>query len=1019
MSFPLFAGRELDRGVALLAGVLLAVWWVGVRATAADGDSLRRPRLRWAFAEDLGEQDGKARLVDGAGVRLGAAEQAVVLEGVHRLRYVLGEPLVSGAGTVAFWVRLSEPATAGGLNTLTGDRRECLLCLSDQAGAWAWLSIPEFGAQVGVSVRGCDGVAVWSPATGWTAGTWHHVAWTWERQRDEQALYLDGQVVHEGGRNRWRGGWGAAGAMELTLGARHEGGRYSDLMSGALTEVCLFQEALDPESVGSLARQRPAGRAGGGGGAVLGRQTATALPVSGAVRVDGLLDEQVWQGPATLRGFRRCGADGQAVAGTRGWLACDEQGVYLAMRVEREAGEVFRQAKRQKTDAEDIFGDSCIEWFLCPRGQGEVYQFVVNPRGVQEEVLSGAVSFETRWEAQVRHDEAGMTVEMAVPWARLGLEKGADDVWQMNVNRSIYGENGEVRRVTWTPLEEGGFYQPGCFGLAAMPVVNARFIERFREVVARPGPVFVQEEGLSIWAESSLYRPMRRDHVTGVAADGDALLRIELAGGEYEAAHFVVRSEEAIETVAVRVSELTGEGGAVLAADQVVCHELVYVNEEFADVLAPGESFYVGADQACGFRVTVYARPDTPAGRYRGQVRLRLGAARTYRLPIEVRVYGFNIPAQSTVGTMLFSYWPTRTPWDDRLGQGVPMPGRSNPYFFTAEYEAYMRGLYENFARHRLCGNDVMPYSLNYYVEGLGWEPAGQAMADQFKRWAAFWREQGRYVGRIFPWGPAEAAGLAEQAKEVGGYYRFWGKLVEELGIAEYVWADAVIDEPHGSEAARKTVRAWAALVKQAAPNLRRAILLAGHSLDRRDPDNLYDYVGFCDIWGVNRRRFGDPNYAGFFRERQRAGEQVYWYIHSNCVLAAEPMTTRTFFWDMYRCRIDGCLYYSVDYFWPNIVNKEDRAFRIDSGRSGYSLGEGTVLWPGRFGVYDSLRWENVRDGLEDLEVLRLWGSEAQASGAEPAVASEVDRVLGQATPAVLMDVRRELYETMEQRGQR
>lgn len=132
-------------------------------------------------------------------------------------------------------------------------------------------------------------------------------------------------------------------------------------------------------------------------------------------------------------------------------------------------------------------------------------------------------------------------------------------------------------------------------------------------------------------------------------------------------------------------------------------------------------------------------------------------------------------------------------------------------------------------------------------------------------------------------------------------------------------------------------------------------------------------------IDSVNKYGLGADRFTAY----KEAGDELWWYV---CVLPQAPFAnfftnyqgeaSRVLFWQQYMYGVDGCLYWSVNYWDGSEWRTSDNNF--------YS-GDGLLLYCGhRYGVYGpigSIRIEYIRDGIEDFEYLtmaeKLCGKEA------------------------------------------
>ncbi len=125
---------------------------------------------------------------------------------------------------------------------------------------------------------------------------------------------------------------------------------------------------------------------------------------------------------------------------------------------------------------------------------------------------------------------------------------------------------------------------------------------------------------------------------------------------------------------------------------------------------------------------------------------------------------------------------------------------------------------------------------------------------------------------------------------------------------------------------------------------------------------SLYDYT---DVWIP-----GFKSYSEYDADERRAyGQEVWWY-NVGSRIETPGIQTRAIIWDSYSRNVDGILDWGINYWTYNTVN-EDPWQGTRRGGDGYLLYPGTAV-----GVDDdlvsSIRLENLGDGIEDYEYLKL-----------------------------------------------
>ncbi|MEK7745074.1 MAG: hypothetical protein AAB576_00220 [Elusimicrobiota bacterium] len=132
-----------------------------------------------------------------------------------------------------------------------------------------------------------------------------------------------------------------------------------------------------------------------------------------------------------------------------------------------------------------------------------------------------------------------------------------------------------------------------------------------------------------------------------------------------------------------------------------------------------------------------------------------------------------------------------------------------------------------------------------------------------------------------------------------------------------------------------------------------------------------FTYAGHIREWGYQPRIWSpDPvgKMVAFNREREAAGEKVFWYIHAFLPIAAEAYLHRMFFWALRKYQVRGAMLYSTCEWDYSEVDRCLDDFVISSRVDG----AGTLLWPGEGRFLDSVRRETIRDGIGDSDLARL-----------------------------------------------
>lgn len=190
-------------------------------------------------------------------------------------------------------------------------------------------------------------------------------------------------------------------------------------------------------------------------------------------KVDGRIDDAEWQGAAPVPAFRENAQGGPARAGTRARVGYDDTALYLAFDCDEP---LMEQAAAQTLPNRDpaLWNNECVELFVNPQANQVSYlHFIVDLLGQRRDALgSDAFGYNPRWESAARRQRDGWQVEMAIPFASLGVPAPqTGEAWYANLCRE---RKAEAELSAWQPTY-GGFAAPGRFGLWVFGSLKAYF----------------------------------------------------------------------------------------------------------------------------------------------------------------------------------------------------------------------------------------------------------------------------------------------------------------------------------------------------------------------------------------------------------------------------------------------------------------------------------------------------------------------------------------------------------------
>ena len=173
-------------------------------------------------------------------------------------------------------------------------------------------------------------------------------------------------------------------------------------------------------------------------------RTVTATRVAGGPKVDGILDDPVWQEGRPIKGFIQREPDYWMPASETvvARIIYDEEKIYFAFECSC-ADPAAIVANNMRRDSA-IHSDDNVQILLDTYNDRQTgFFFFVNPLGAKRDlVLSDEgrtynEDWDCVWEAKATRNERGWTAEIAIPFGQLRYKPGEDSVWGINLARYI------------------------------------------------------------------------------------------------------------------------------------------------------------------------------------------------------------------------------------------------------------------------------------------------------------------------------------------------------------------------------------------------------------------------------------------------------------------------------------------------------------------------------------------------------------------------------------------------------
>ena len=179
-----------------------------------------------------------------------------------------------------------------------------------------------------------------------------------------------------------------------------------------------------------------------------GRVTMRAVRVSEAVRIDGRLEERVYQQVPPMSDFVQTEPTEGAPASekTEVWVLFDAENVYLVARCWESEPERMMFSEMRRDNINVGLNDNLAWAFDTFYDRRTGYFFEVNPIGGRQDGQStneGRTNFDWNpvWDLAIGRFDGGWTVEAAFPFKSLRYRPGPGQVWGFNVRRTHVGKN--------------------------------------------------------------------------------------------------------------------------------------------------------------------------------------------------------------------------------------------------------------------------------------------------------------------------------------------------------------------------------------------------------------------------------------------------------------------------------------------------------------------------------------------------------------------------------------------------
>ncbi len=424
------------------------------------------------------------------------------------------------------------------------------------------------------------------------------------------------------------------------------------------------------------------------------------------------------------------------------------------------------------------------------------------------------------------------------------------------------------------------------------------------------------------------------------------------------------------------------------------------------DPLLTNRPFDLAAGKTQSVWITLFAPAGTPAGEYSGKLRVDLGNGNFREASYRVDVLNVDLPLrqhfrnasfmppgnlsahyqqelQSSTFERIYKQW-ARMAFDQHLGPAFDMLMGWNQIEVRSPTTSGPLGPTEQMLLKREGTHLVWPMLGTRGKYDFHLVDELRALGDEYGL--------RQFAIAIFSKNETWAQHTARMKDDMADYLKAYSSHLRNRGLLNRAYVYNV-DEP--PEDQWDTVRNNYRFVKSVVPDLNTWLCL-------NQPKAVRELQGYTDILDVYIRQYDKAGVEAI----RRKGKQIIWatcvwpHEHPNLFIEYPAADARAIGWLTYRYGISGFEYWGLNQWGTNTGRKDWVNFTSGDTRttwqrgSTFPWGDGWLLYPGKDGEpLSSIRFENLRDGFEDAEMLHLL--------AERGKKKEADQLASQLAPSI------------------
>ncbi|MEW6237019.1 MAG: glycoside hydrolase domain-containing protein [Candidatus Omnitrophota bacterium] len=492
-------------------------------------------------------------------------------------------------------------------------------------------------------------------------------------------------------------------------------------------------------------------------------------------------------------------------------------------------------------------------------------------------------------------------------------------------------------------------------------------------------------------------------------------VQFSAAKGEFEPAQVVLRPKQAMKHLRIMAEDLSGPSGARIPAKNISMKQVEYVSISnpsdawgcvglWPDPLPlADEPLNLEAGRNYPFWITIQIPRDVPGGIYKGRLHLQADGWEE-QVPLRLKVYDFEIPAEFHLRTA-FGFSPGLVKRYHHLDAAEELDQTVDLYL-------------QNFRDHRISPyNPTMLHPIRYELRGdftfdfADFDKAGKRYFDEFGFTGLHLSLVGMGGGTFHSRHKGRIGDYEQGTPEYERLFKQYASTIENH-LREKGWLDKAyiywFDEPDPKD--YEFVKEGMERIRHSAPGLKRMLT--------EQPEK--ELAGFVDIWCPIIDQY-DPVIG---QQRQKEGDAFWWYV---CTGPKQPypglfidhpaVDMRSWIWMTQKYGVQGCLVWESNYWTsglaypePEIQNPWTDPMSYLTGyghpvgfKGHWGNGDGRFIYPPRSwndgqkricGPVDSIRWEMLREGIEDYEYFYMISELAKTDRLPPSMNKQAQKLL-------------------------